>query len=205
MRPKDAEDLLSKITSLFSDDLKPQRRQRLSVSRSLASQQGTIHGRINKVCSKGHQRTSSLAQQNQLRCNRPSVPKGSRRSRRIAQKRKPLHQCSRCHCQTCADVIAAQATPRFEKGDSTIAGAGQGLFAAEDIKGGTFLGEYKGKVRNESEDDDNDDDKVTGFTISTSKLETAFISSLANTFKSGTFKAIRNSPTFSSSITRMTG
>jgi hypothetical protein len=103
--------------------------------------------------------------------------KSPKESRGIARKRKLFHQYSEsCRCKACANVITAQATPRFEVGVSTIAEAGQGLFAAEDIKGGTFLGEYKGEVRfctrngEESEDDEDDDDKVTRFAISTSKL-----------------------------------
>ena len=107
----------------------------------------------------------------------PTSQHRTKESRRIARKRKLFHQYSEgCRCKACANVITAQATPRFEVGVSTIAEAGQGLFAAEDIKAGTFLGEYKGEVRfctrngEESEDDEDDDDKVTCFAISTSKL-----------------------------------
>ena len=52
-------------------------------------------------------------------------------------------------------------------GESSIDGAGQGLSAAENLKGGTFLGEYKGKIQicSSVSEEDESNGKVTRFTV----------------------------------------
>jgi hypothetical protein len=78
--------------------------------------------------------------------------------------------------------------------ESSIDGAGQGLFAAEDLKGGTFLGEYKGKIQicGSVSEEDESNDKVTRFAVSKSKLSHTFDINSADSFKVVTLKVVQN-------------
>ncbi len=100
----------------------------------------------------------------------PSKRKGpgrvSKRRKRSQVRRRERKSPRACRCQICA-----QQTPKFDVRESTIPGAGNGLFAGEDIGGGSKLGTYMGLIhesdseeKRESEEDD--DEKMTRFTIS---------------------------------------
>jgi hypothetical protein len=76
-----------------------------------------------------------------------------------------------CRCTNCSSTFSNRKTPLLEVRQSNIPAAKLGLFAEEDISGGTFLGEYKGpKYSAKRVDEDHQDHKVTRFTISPSIL-----------------------------------
>lgn len=57
-----------------------------------------------------------------------------------------------CQCTTCGNVAADGKPPKFRIQPSGIQGAGEGLFAAEFIKAGAFMGCYEGNtVENSNE------------------------------------------------------
>lgn len=64
----------------------------------------------------------------------------------------PLHKGKKLENVGCQNVCLQRAvTPRVAIGESTFEGWGYGLFACENIKAGTFLGEYVGEIVTESE------------------------------------------------------
>lgn len=51
-----------------------------------------------------------------------------------------------CYTRKCYYVFKDRRGPRTKIKESTIPGAGEGLFAAEHIKKNAFIGQYKGKI-----------------------------------------------------------
>lgn len=86
----------------------------------------------------------------------------------------------KCLCSGCPNVFEGRTPPKLVVRTSTR-DAGKGLFAGEDIKNGTFLGEYEGEIcyrsetkkmdgEDETDDKDETDDRVSLFQISAGKL-----------------------------------
>lgn len=72
-----------------------------------------------------------------------------------------------CSCVDCPNTHKSEDDPSLTVRESSVPGAGQGLFAAEDIKAGVILGEYTGRRCPIVDLQDDDHDKrVTHFQIS---------------------------------------
>jgi len=93
----------------------------------------------------------------------------------------------KCLCSCCPNVFEGRNPPKLVVRTSTIKGAGRGLFADEDIKNGTFLGEYKGEIYYPSETrkvggKDETENRVSLFRISSGKLCHLLLDPLCLTF-----------------------
>lgn len=78
-----------------------------------------------------------------------------------------------CSCINCENIF--QRVPKLTVSKSTIQGAGKGLFAAEAIKQGAFIGEYQGKRCCDTDQRGPTDGRVVHFRISKSEMKVKYI------------------------------
>ena len=86
-----------------------------------------------------------------------------------------------CTCTDCPHVFDLGILPMLAVWESSIPNAGRGLFAMEDLREGTFLGDYTGNVVSEQQDLRKHTNRVSLFTTSKGKRVFASFSSRADT------------------------
>lgn len=160
-----ANDLLESICAIFAESSQSENPVKAKDPKTSTSKLDASHDRV-KIRKRRRKLNSTLRKKH--RCCSDDSCNADCKCRYASRECRP----GLCQCTNCSNTYSNRKLPLFEVRESNISGARSGLFAGEDIPGGTFLGEYKGKrcsLKPGDEDHrDHQDYRVTRFAISPS-------------------------------------